>query len=377
MLKRGMVLMIMAVLLAAAGTLVPTAARAHQPYCEFEDVTADSPWQAPDSSISYAYYGNLYPAQDVDYFTFEAEAGQSVLLSLSIPAIDGQEDFAPVMALFGPGVKGETALDLPARISVPEHDGGMMVDLGEEPEYWYEPFGGRYYWNFENSYFEAPQDATYMVALWHPEQELGRYSFVVGEREVFGGDRDCMASFNDYWTPLLAGEDPYRTPVAVDTMMDESMGDAMGSEMAADMTGMDDGKMDSAMDMGAHMHADGAMHDHGAPLEMASDTAPVVDLQLIPLSDGSYNVRIQTMNFTFAPQNVDGEPADGEGHAHLYVDDEKVARIYGEWYHLDSLPEDAQQVYVSLYANNHQPLVVDGEPIADVVMVGDLMALAE
>ena len=112
----------------------------------------------------------------------------------------------------------------------------MRVDVGEEPEYWYEPFGGRYYWNFDNTYFDAPQDAIYTVALWHPQQELGRYSFVVGEREVFGGDRDCMATFNDYWTPLLAGENPYRTAVAEDSMMDESMGDAMGSEMAGDMT---------------------------------------------------------------------------------------------------------------------------------------------
>ena len=68
------------------------------------------------------------------------------------------------------------------------------------------------------------------------------------------------------------------------------------------------------------------------------------------------------MNFTFAPQNVDGEPVDGEGHAHLYVDDVKVARVYGEWFHLDSLPEDAQQVYVSLYANNHQPLTWTANP---------------
>ena len=75
---------------------------------KYADLTADSPWQVPDATISYAYYGNLYPEPDVDYFTFEASAGQSVLLSLSIPAIDGQEDFAPVMAVFGPGLDMDT-----------------------------------------------------------------------------------------------------------------------------------------------------------------------------------------------------------------------------------------------------------------------------
>jgi hypothetical protein len=298
----------------------------------------------PDSTISYAYYGNLYPAPDVDYFTFEAEAGLPVLLSLSIPTIEGQEDFAPIMAVFGPGLEMEMATELPARVAVPEGQGGMIVPLGDEPEYWYEPFGGRYYWNWENYFFDPPQDATYTVALWHPEEQLGRYSFVVGEEEIRGGDRECMASFDDYWTPLLAGENPYSEP---------------------------------AMDMEAHMHADGAMHDHGSPLDLSADIAPYVDLQVIPLSDGGYNVRVQTLNFIFAPQNVGMEPATGEGHAHLYVDDVKIARLYGEWFHIESLPDDAKMISVGLYANNHQPLAVDGVEITDMLMVADLMASIE
>ena len=364
MMKRVGGVLTAAMVLALAGLLIPSTAKAHQPYCELEDVTLDSPWQAPDSEVSYAYFGNLYPAQDVDYFTFDAAEGQPVLISLSIPAIDGQEDFKPVMALFGPGVEADDALDLPARVEAPAGQPGAIIDVGDEGEYWYEPFGGRYYWNYENTFFEAPEDGTYTVAMWHPEQELGRYSFVLGEREVFGGDRECMANMDAYWTPLLAGENPYRTAVAE-------------YEMSASMDAAEASAKSGEMDMGAHVHADGQMHDHGAPLEVATDKAPVVDLQLIPLSDGSYNVRVQTMNFTFAPQNVDGAPVEGEGHAHLYVDDEKVARIYGEWFHLSSLPEDAQQVVVSLYANNHQSLTMDGVPISDVVMVGDLMASAE
>jgi uncharacterized surface protein with fasciclin (FAS1) repeats len=216
------------------------------------------------------------------------------------------------------------------------------VPLGDEPEYWFEPFGGRYYWNWDNYFFDAPEDAAYTVALWHPEQELGRYSFVIGTDEIFGGDPDCMASMGAYWTPLLAGENPY--PDAV---------------IAAD----------------AHTHSDGAMHDHSAMLEVSGGPEPFVDLQVIPLDDGSYNVRVQTLNFTFAPQHVDMEPMPGEGHAHLYVDGVKVARIYGEWYHLESLPDDAQMITVELFANNHQPLAIDGEPISDMVMLDDMMAM--
>ena len=310
---------------------------AHQPYCEFSDVTADSPWQVPDAAVSYAYYGNLYPAEDVDYFTFDAMAGQDVLLSLSIPAIEGQEDFAPVMMVSGPGVVGEAVT--PERVAILTDYDAMMVDVGEEPEYWFEPFGRQYYWTFENAFFEAPEDATYTVALWHPEERLGRYAFVVGEREVIGGDLECLSSMSSYWTPLLDGENPYR-----------------------DATAEDD----------SHTHAGGEEHDHSKLMDMDAGSAPIVDLQVIPLEDGGYNVRIQTMNFIFTPQNIDQEPVMGEGHAHLYVDGVKIARVYGEWYHIASLPDDAQMISVGLYANNHQPLAVDGVEITDMVMLADI-----
>ena len=314
---------------------------AHQPYCETADLTPMNAWQVPDSEVSYAYFGNVYPADDVDYFTFDAVADQEVLISLSIPDIEGQEDYDPVIAVFGPGIEGE--LELPNRVTAPNGQGGMMIPLGEEPEYWFEEFGRQYYWNWENYFFQAPQNATYTAVLWHPEERLGRYSFVIGEREEFGGDMECMQSLATFWTPLVAGESPY-------------------TEEAMMVT-------DSDM----HTHSDGQQHDHSKLMDMSGDAVPFIDLSVIPLSDGSYNVRVQTLNFMFAPQNVDQAPVMGEGHAHLYVDDVKIARLYGEWYHLESLPDNAEMISVSLYANNHQPLAVDGVPISDMVMVADLM----
>jgi hypothetical protein len=109
--------------------LVSGVALAHQPYCEYADLNAQNPWQVPDATISYAYYGNLYPETDVDYFTFEASAGQSVLLSMSIPAIDGQEDFAPVMAISGPSLDTEMLATLPERVTMPTGQGAMLVVL--------------------------------------------------------------------------------------------------------------------------------------------------------------------------------------------------------------------------------------------------------
>ena len=212
----------------------------------------------------------------------------------------------------------------------------------DEAEYWFEPFGRKYYWNWDNYFFEAPQDATYTAILWHPSQEIGRYSFVIGQREEFGGDMECRQTLDNFWTPLVEGESPY-TEEAPMAMSD------------------------------SHIHEDGQEHDHSKQMDMSGDSAPFVDLNVIPLSDGSYNIRVQTLNFIFAPQNVNQEPIAGEGHAHLYVDGLKIARLYGEWFHLEALPKNAEVISVNLYANNHQALSVDGIEVSDMVMVADLM----
>lgn len=321
--------------------LLPWSAQAHQPFCEFADLTAAAPWQVPNPSISYAYFGNTFPAGDIDYFRFNAEAGQSVLLSLSIPAIPDIEVFSPVMAVFGPGVEASQPPQLPMRLVKPAEQSAMMIPLGDAAVYWYEPFGGRYFWNWDNYFFRAPASATYTVALWHPENEIGRYSFVIGQREVFGGEVDCYSTYGEYWTPLQPGVNPYRdTPLTQDMMMRMS----------------------------------GAMHDHSALFAMGSADAPAVELNLIPLMDGSYNIQLTTRNFTFTPQLVDQAPVAGEGHAHLYINGEKIARLYGEWYHLPGLPEAAETVSVTLYANDHSAFAVDGSPVSASVMVADALA---
>ena len=60
-----------------------------------------------------AIYATLDSRTDVDYFTFDGKKGQTILLSIVIPQIAGQEQFAPEMALLGPGLG---AASLPARV---------------------------------------------------------------------------------------------------------------------------------------------------------------------------------------------------------------------------------------------------------------------
>lgn len=319
------------ILTAALTSSLP--ALAHQPFCEFADLTADEPWQVPDATISYAYFGNIYPAGDLDFFSFEASLGQEILLSLSIPAIDDMAVFSPMMTLVGPGVTGDPSAQLPETLIISPGEGIQTIPLGDSPRYWFEPFGQRYYWNWEDYFWTAPQTATYRVLLWHPEEKIGRYSFVIGRREVFGGEADCFASYHEYWSPLEAGRNPYR-----DTLI---IGDAH-------------------------------KHDHSKTINLDPSDAPQLTITLFPLKSGGFNLRLQTENFIFTPQNVDGDPIPGEGHAHLYIDDAKIARIYGEWHHLETTPEGAETLTVALYANDHSAFTVQGVHIADSVALADL-----
>ncbi len=311
----------------------PASVNAHQPFCEFADLRADTPWQVPDPAISYAYFGNVYPGWDIDYFAFDAQAGQSVLLSLSIPANDENDDviYAPLMAVIGPGLPGDRPPELPAGLQVRAGAGALMVALGDDPAYFYERFGRVHFWNYDDDFFRAPQDGRYTVALWHPEGQVGRYTFVIGQREVWGGDLECFMAYDVYWTPIIEGANPYR-----DTPLDE------------------------------------LMHDPNRIINLDARDAPTLDLQVYALDDGSFNIQLQTSNFKFTPQNVDLAPVNGEGHAHLYVNGVKLARLYGEWQHLPTLPPDAEVLTVSLYANNHQAFAVNGEIISASVRLEDL-----
>jgi hypothetical protein len=315
----------------------PLTVEAHQPYCEFQDLSASSPWTVPDPSVSYAYYANMYPETDVDYFTFEAAADQSVLLQMTIPDIAGQEEFVPMMAVVGPGLDPDQLTDLPDQATIPSGaDGALLLPNGDEPEHFFEPFGRQYYWNWQRTLFDVPQEGQYTVIVWHPEAQLGRYTFVVGQREVIGGDFSCLSSFDDYWTLLQPGVDPYRDGYAADSQM-------------------------------------ATMHDHSQMLNVELDhPEPSVELEVFALNDGSYSLQITTTNFDFAPINAGQDHVPGEGHAHLYIDGEKITRVYDEWLYLASLPENAQELSVGLYSNDHRALAIDGLAITDRVRLEDI-----
>lgn len=112
---------------------------------------------------------------------------------------------------------------------------------------------------------------------------------------------------------------------------------------------------------------------HSHPVRNVAEgiAAPRVTHLVFPDAVDGYNVQILTENFTFTPAAINGPVAENSGHGHLYVNGEKIARLYGDWVHLPAaeLKPGVNLVSVTLNANDHSVWAEDGQPISTTVRV--------
>jgi hypothetical protein len=105
-------------------------------------------------------------------------------------------------------------------------------------------------------------------------------------------------------------------------------------------------------------------HQHAAAIEIPpGPAAPSVAVAVARDAVGGWNLRIETKNFRFAPEHASLPHIAGEGHAHLYVNGRKAARIYGPWHHIEALPAGQVEIAVSLTANDHRDFSVGGRTV--------------
>ncbi|MEZ4104422.1 MAG: hypothetical protein R3B60_04000 [Candidatus Paceibacterota bacterium] len=108
-------------------------------------------------------------------------------------------------------------------------------------------------------------------------------------------------------------------------------------------------------------------HNHAMTEIDTNKPIPKIEIEAFKDSKGGYNLHIKTTNFTFTPENVGQAVVANEGHAHIYVNGTKIARLYGEWFYVsDEIFEDEINIIeVTLNANDHSELAIDGRHIAD------------
>jgi PGF-CTERM protein len=175
-----------------------TPAMGHQPFFEDKEFTFDSPGHIGDPTISNAMYATLETPTNVDYYDFNGSIGESIFLSITIPQIAGQENFAPTMALIGPGLHD---VDLPKNVKKPQYSGALLLPPANVTTF-FEPFSRTSYWTRQEQNVTLPANGRYFVAVWDDKGQTGRYVFVIGYKEVLGGIFAFPLKIRNYWKPL-------------------------------------------------------------------------------------------------------------------------------------------------------------------------------
>lgn len=129
-----------------------------------------------------------------------------------------------------------------------------------------------------------------------------------------------------------------------------------GHDHGTHLAGMDHGNMDHS-----------AMHD--TPVDVPAADAPGLSVMITPDPMAGYNLHVMTENFTFSPERASLANVTGEGHAHVYINGEKLGRLYNPWMHLAGLPKGEVEVMVTLNTNDHRPLAVNGTPVSALQMI--------
>jgi hypothetical protein len=110
-------------------------------------------------------------------------------------------------------------------------------------------------------------------------------------------------------------------------------------------------------------HNHGEHGDHQTVSVLNDGSAPSLSVILHPDAVAGWNLELQTKNFSFSPETVNQANVPNSGHAHVYVDGIKLARVYGPWFHIPAQPTGLHTIAVELNANDHSPFAVAGNPV--------------
>ena len=91
---------------------------------------------------------------------------------------------------------------------------------------------------------------------------------------------------------------------------------------------------------------------------------PGVWMEITKDAKAGYNIHFNTTNFTFTPEKVNTDHVMGEGTLNLFVNGEKVARVYSEWYYLDLKQPGTYEIVVTMNSNAMSEYTIRGTPIS-------------
>ena len=104
-------------------------------------------------------------------------------------------------------------------------------------------------------------------------------------------------------------------------------------------------------------------HGHSDVVDFEGDNPPAVDVTVTKDPKSGWNLSATIDNFTITPENASTDAVDGEGHLHLYIDGQKITRLYGTDWHIAELSEGEHTIEVEVSHNGHSTYGISGQPI--------------
>ncbi len=95
----------------------------------------------------------------------------------------------------------------------------------------------------------------------------------------------------------------------------------------------------------------------------AGEAMPEITLSAEPLSDRRWRISVEAENFTFDEAAVDSPHKPGRGHAHIYIDNVKLGRLYAPDYTTNPLPPGRHTIAIALNTNDHRAYAKGGVPL--------------
>ena len=119
-------------------------------------------------------------------------------------------------------------------------------------------------------------------------------------------------------------------------------------------------------------HSTHSNHNHSghhSTLDVLKEKIPSVELKISEDKVSGWNITLLTDNFSFTPESVNEQATQNQGHAHIYINDIKIARLYSPYFHLGALPTGEHEIRVTLNADDHSAFVFNNKPIEAVTHI--------
>ncbi len=94
----------------------------------------------------------------------------------------------------------------------------------------------------------------------------------------------------------------------------------------------------------------------------AGEPRPTISTLVTPEGEG-WAIDLETGDFTFSKDAVDGAHEPGIGHGHLYLNGLKLQRVFGTKVTIGALPKGKYELRVTLNTNDHRAFRVDGQKV--------------